>query len=397
MSTSLRANLWLLLFTVVVCSVLYPLTLLGVGQAAFHDEAQCSLIRDRDGNVIGSRLIARPFSGDEYFQPRPSAVDYNARASGASNYGASNPSLRNRVARLLGPIVRYGPKAKAHGKEPEEPVGPDVEKWFQKDRYRDPEAPQKEKSGIVARWAQLHSGLAEDWIKDAGKKVRDFWLESKDAGVKAAWEKKTIADSFVDQWAEDFPEMYSRWRKENPKIDRPTTADLAGGFFESYAAALPGTWPYLADVEVKGEKRKQLYAVRQAGDAAADQNEIQAVFFEMWREEHPDVDLLKVPADMVTASASGLDPHITLSNALYQARWRVADALVKKFVKDKAIPADGARHAARVEKVHEEIVKLLKAQASPPLGGLVGVPLVNVLEVNLSLRKEMEGWAGMLR
>src|SRR6185312_8764190 len=118
-SNHLRANLWLLLFTVVICSVLYPLALLAVGQTAFREQAQGSLIVDKAGNVIGSQLIARPFSGDEYFQPRPSAVEYNARASGASNYGASNPALRNRVARALGPIVRYGPKAREQSKTPE--------------------------------------------------------------------------------------------------------------------------------------------------------------------------------------------------------------------------------------------------------------------------------------
>src|SRR5437763_9153501 len=102
MGPHLRACAWLLGLTVVLGAVLYPLALLGVGQAVFRDQAQGSLLTDGDGKVVGSRLIAQPFSGDEYFQPRPSAVSYNAAASGATNWGASNPLLRGRVARQLG-------------------------------------------------------------------------------------------------------------------------------------------------------------------------------------------------------------------------------------------------------------------------------------------------------
>src|SRR5208337_3286390 len=113
MMRHLRANLWLLLLTVLVCCVLYPLVLLGIGQTVFPNNARGSLI-DTNGRpaasekeAVGSRLIAQPFTGEEYFQPRPSAVSYNAEASGASNWGANNYLLRDRVARQLGPIVKY--------------------------------------------------------------------------------------------------------------------------------------------------------------------------------------------------------------------------------------------------------------------------------------------------
>jgi len=86
MTAHIRANLWLLTLTVLLCSVLYPLVLLGIGQTIFHDKAQGSLLTDKQGHPIGSKLIAQPFTSDEYFQPRPSAASYNAAASGASNW-----------------------------------------------------------------------------------------------------------------------------------------------------------------------------------------------------------------------------------------------------------------------------------------------------------------------
>jgi K+-transporting ATPase ATPase C chain len=67
-----------------LCSVLYPLALLGVGQALFPAQANGSLVTGPDGKVIGSRLIAQNFTADQYFWPRPSAAGENAAASGAS-------------------------------------------------------------------------------------------------------------------------------------------------------------------------------------------------------------------------------------------------------------------------------------------------------------------------
>lgn len=100
MSAHLRANLWLLGLTVLICCVFYPLALWTVGQGFFPDQASGSLIVE-DGQVIGSRLIAQPFTRPEYFWPRPSAISYDASASGGSNLSANNPKLRNRVAQML--------------------------------------------------------------------------------------------------------------------------------------------------------------------------------------------------------------------------------------------------------------------------------------------------------
>src|SRR5215467_6236339 len=123
-------SLVLLTFAVAVCCGVYPLVLWTIGQTFFREQANGSIVRGPDGSVVGSRLIAQPFTKDEYFQPRPSAVSYDASASGPSNLGASNYALRARVAGILGPIVTYrsGPRAG-------QPVGPDIETWVQQDRF----------------------------------------------------------------------------------------------------------------------------------------------------------------------------------------------------------------------------------------------------------------------
>jgi K+-transporting ATPase ATPase C chain len=81
-------------FTIVTMLLLgggYHIVLWGVGRAAFPAQAEGSLIRKADGTIVGSRLIAQKFERPEYFQPRPSGVDYNAASTGGTNYGPSNP------------------------------------------------------------------------------------------------------------------------------------------------------------------------------------------------------------------------------------------------------------------------------------------------------------------
>src|SRR5262249_61921702 len=115
-----------------------------------------------------------------------------------------------------------------------------------------------------------------------------------------------------------------------------------------------------------GRQAKVIEAVKEGA-------EVQGVFFDMWRQEHPDVALQDVPGDLVTTSGSGLDPDITLENARYQLD-RVAAAWAQ----------DTKRDASQVT---QEIEALLQAKSRAPLGGLAGVPMVDVLEVNLELRK----------
>jgi potassium-transporting ATPase KdpC subunit len=84
----------------VVCGVVYPLVVAGIGNAAFHSKADGSLVK-AGGKVVGSSLIGQNFTDDDYFHPRPSAAGekgYDPTASGASNLGPTNPVLLKAVA-----------------------------------------------------------------------------------------------------------------------------------------------------------------------------------------------------------------------------------------------------------------------------------------------------------
>ena len=99
--TSLR----LIVVTMAVCCVIYPLIIFGVGQAFTPYTASGWLLYNQAGKVIGSEIIAQSFSRKEYFWPRPSAVDYNASGSGGSNLSPANPELRKRA---LATMAKYG-------------------------------------------------------------------------------------------------------------------------------------------------------------------------------------------------------------------------------------------------------------------------------------------------
>lgn len=86
----------LTILSFVVCGVIYPIAVAILGTAAFPEGAGGSPVY-YNGSIVGSKLIGQNFSGQEYFHSRPSAVDYNASASGASNLGPNNPALIEQV------------------------------------------------------------------------------------------------------------------------------------------------------------------------------------------------------------------------------------------------------------------------------------------------------------
>jgi K+-transporting ATPase ATPase C chain len=80
--------------TTLLLGVVYPLVVTGLAQVLFPDKANGQLL-ERDGKVIGSRIIGQSFSSPGYFRGRPSAAGtgYDAANSGGTNLGPTNKKL----------------------------------------------------------------------------------------------------------------------------------------------------------------------------------------------------------------------------------------------------------------------------------------------------------------
>ena len=87
------------LVTTVMLGLVYPAVVTALAQLFFRSEANGQLI-SKNGEVIGSRIIAQPFTGAQYFHPRPSAAGtngYDPTSSSGSNLGPTNQKLVDRI------------------------------------------------------------------------------------------------------------------------------------------------------------------------------------------------------------------------------------------------------------------------------------------------------------
>jgi len=87
------------LVTTVIFGLVYPFVVTGFAQVFFKDKANGQLLQ-RNGQLIGSRIIGQPFTAAGYFHSRPSMAGngYDAANSSGSNYAPTNKKLIDRVA-----------------------------------------------------------------------------------------------------------------------------------------------------------------------------------------------------------------------------------------------------------------------------------------------------------
>jgi K+-transporting ATPase ATPase C chain len=94
-----KISVLITLVLLIVCCGIYPLVVYGAGQALFPRQANGSLVLDAGGKPIASTLLGQTFSGDNYFNPRPSAAGngYDSSQSCGSNFGATSQALHDAV------------------------------------------------------------------------------------------------------------------------------------------------------------------------------------------------------------------------------------------------------------------------------------------------------------
>jgi K+-transporting ATPase ATPase C chain len=98
------------LVTTLLFGIVYPLVMTGIAGFLFPHQANGSLIL-RNGQVIGSELIAQSFTSDKYFHPRPSAAGngYDATSSGGTNLAQSNAKLATRIQGDIDALQKQNP------------------------------------------------------------------------------------------------------------------------------------------------------------------------------------------------------------------------------------------------------------------------------------------------
>ena len=120
MKKNLLISLWFTLVTTVMFGLIYPLAVTGFSQLLFPGKANGQLV-EKNGKLVGSRIIGQAFTGPGYFHSRPSAAGtgngYDPTSSSGSNLGPTSKVLLDRV---------NGEVQKLHAENPDSPIPVDL-------------------------------------------------------------------------------------------------------------------------------------------------------------------------------------------------------------------------------------------------------------------------------
>jgi len=150
----------------ILLGIIYPLVITGLAQLLFPRKANGELI-EANGKIVGSRLLGQGFTGERYFHPRPSAVNYDASNSNGSQLGPTNRTLIERVK---------GDVAALQSKNPQLPVPVDLVTTSASGL--DPDITPAAAEFQIERVAKAR-GMSEDAVRDAVRKFtspRQFGL-----------------------------------------------------------------------------------------------------------------------------------------------------------------------------------------------------------------------------
>ncbi|MBL7746963.1 MAG: K(+)-transporting ATPase subunit C [Chitinophagaceae bacterium] len=110
MKKNLFISIKLTMVMIILCAVLYPLFVAGIGKATPGGGKGKTI--SVNGKVVGYENIGQKFTDDKYFNGRPSAVDYNSGGSAGSNKGPSNPDYLQVVKDRIDTFLVHNPGIK---------------------------------------------------------------------------------------------------------------------------------------------------------------------------------------------------------------------------------------------------------------------------------------------
>ncbi|MDP4083991.1 MAG: potassium-transporting ATPase subunit KdpC [Bacillota bacterium] len=97
------------LIILLLCGLLYPLVSTGIANVLMPEKAEGSLINNKKGEIIGSKLIGQNFTSPIFFHGRISSIGDNAASSGSTNYAPSNPNMIKRVKQSILDLKKQNP------------------------------------------------------------------------------------------------------------------------------------------------------------------------------------------------------------------------------------------------------------------------------------------------